>query len=132
MTKLILVTNIMHTSTLAVFSNITMMILHFFVLKLSQNFSINVLKIAPVMLHSSRTFFFNAKKVFFMTGKASAEFEDVHITSTNGAPSPHHILKQISELDMLFYKNHPFIVNLKSTNFSERKLVRCPTPKCTD
>ena len=43
--------------------NSFMMNLHFLVLTFAQNLSINVMKIAPIMLHSTKTFLFNTKKV---------------------------------------------------------------------
>ena len=45
------------------------------------------MKIANIMLHSTKLISVQYQVFYFCTGKASAEFKDVHITIPKGAPS---------------------------------------------
>ena len=65
--KLNLVTNTCHISILVVFKNTFMMNLHFHVLSFSQNFSINLMKIAHVMPLNIKTFLYKTQKFLILS-----------------------------------------------------------------
>ena len=56
-----------HTCTLVVFKNTFLMNLNFLVLRFSQNFHINVTKIAHIVLHNIRIFLSKTKKVLTLS-----------------------------------------------------------------
>ena len=64
-----------HMCIPAAFKHTYVMNLHFLVLKLSQKFSINVRMIAPIMLHSTTAFLFNAKILNLTQAKHQPTFK---------------------------------------------------------
>ena len=57
-------------------------------LKFSQNPSINVTKIARIMLHNVKITLYNIEKVLILShGKPSTEFDGIHLTVPEGTPS---------------------------------------------
>ena len=67
----------------------------------------------------------------FITGKASEDFIDVHVTIPNTAPSVTLYTKRSFEMIMLYHKNHRSIKYRKVTNFFALKFLWRSTSKCT-
>ena len=95
---------------------------HFLVSRSSQNLYINVTKISHIMLHNIKIFLLNTKKgLILLQAKHQQNLKTYTQLFLLKHPLSHHILKEISAMDMLSYKNHLFNVNLKCTNFLENK-----------
>ena len=78
----------MHIYLTVVFKNTFMMNGYFPVLKFLQNLFKDISKIARKTLHNSKIFFVQYHEGFnFVTGKASLEIRDVHLTVPIKAPS---------------------------------------------
>ena len=91
--------------------------------KSSQKLFINVTKIAYTMIHNIRLTFFNTVKALILSqAKHLPNLKMYMSVSLVEHLLSHHILNMISEMDMLFHKNHLFIINMKSANFLENKI----------